>query len=111
MDRTLLKKHLNFIYLLGETNSSPQRKALLATITKEQFRVLTLVLYNIVHMKIATQKADVRRLKRYKHPLIVITDKKVGVRRRLHTLKHNPAAVGLLIKAALPGIKSALAEK
>ena len=41
-----LRKHSTFIYLLGETNSAAQKRALLKTITPGQFQALTLV-YNI----------------------------------------------------------------
>ena len=108
MSRSLVNKHLNYIYLLGETTSAAQRKALLSTITKEQFRVLTLVLYNIDYLKIPIEYSDKKKLKRYRKPLSVITDKKVRKRRRLLTLKQNPAAVGLLLSAALPGLRTSL---
>ena len=108
MSRSLLTRHLNYIYLLGETTSATQRKALLSTITKEQFKVLSLVLYNIVHLKIPTETIDQKKLKRYRRPLSVITDKKIGARQRLSTLRENSAAVALLVRAALPGLKSSL---
>ena len=80
MLRQLLTGHLSYIYLLGETKSAAQRKALLSTITKEQFKVLTLILYNIVHLKIPIESIDQKKLKRYRRPLSVITDKKIGAR-------------------------------
>ena len=106
MSRSLLEKHISYIYLLGETTSAAQRKALLNTITQEQFRLLTLVLYNIVKLKIPIEYIDKKRVKRYQRPLTAITDKKIGTRQRLSILKQNPTAVGLLLKAALPGLRS-----
>ena len=108
MLRQLLTGHLSYIYLLGETKSAAQRKALLSTITKEQFKVLTLILYNIVHLKIPIELIDQKKLKRYRRPLSVITDKKIGARQRLSTLKENSVAVALLVRAALPELKSSL---
>jgi len=108
MSRSLVNRHLSYIYLLGETTSAAQRKALLNTITKEQFRVLTLVLYNIVHLKIPTEGVNRKRLRRHRRALTIITDKKIGVRRRISTLKQNPTAVGLLLKVALSGLKASL---
>ena len=111
MLRSLLTKHLDYIYLLGETTSAAQRKALLNTITKEQFnQVLTLVLYNIVHLKIPTESIDQKRLKRYRRSLSVITDKKVRTSKRLSTLKKNPAGVVLLLRAALPRLRTSLSS-
>ena len=110
MLRLLLTKHLNYIYLLGETTSAAQRKALLNTITKEQFKVLTLILYNIVNLKITTENIDQKRLKRYRRSLSVITDKKVTTSKRLSTLKKNPAGVALLLRAALPGLRTSLSS-
>ena len=86
MLRWLLTKHLDYIYLLGETTSVAQWKALLNTVTKEQFKVLTLVLYNIVRLKIPTESIDQKRLKRYRRSLSVITDKKVRTSKRLQEL-------------------------
>ena len=110
MLRSLLTKHLDYIYLLGETTSAAQQKALLNTITKEQFKVLTLVLYNIVHLKIPTESIDQKRLKRYRRSLSVITDKKVRTSKRLSTLKKNPAGVVLLLRAALPGLRTSMSS-
>ena len=110
MLRSLLTKHLDYIYLLGETTSAAQQKALLNTITKEQFKVLTLVLYNIVHLKILTESIDQKRLKRYRRSLSVITDKKVRTSKRLSTLKKNPAGAVLLLRAALPGLRTSLSS-
>ena len=99
------------IYLfIGGTTSTAQRKALLNTITKEQFKVLTLVLYNIVHIKITTESIDQKRLKRYRRSLSVITDKKVRTSKRLSTLKKNPAKVVVLLRAALPGLRTSLSS-
>ena len=67
-----------------------------------------MVLYNIVHLKIPTETIDQKKLKRYRRPLSVITDKKIGARQRLSTLRENSAAVALLVRAALPGLKSSL---
>ena len=94
------------LYLfIGETTSAAQRKALLNTITKEQFKVLTLILYNIVNLKIPTANIDQKRLKRYRRSLSVITTSK-----RLSTLKKNPAGVALLLRAALPGLRTSLSS-
>ena len=108
MLRLLLTKYLNYIYLLGETTSAAQQKALLNAITKEQFKVLTLILYNIVHLRIPTESIDQKRLKHYRQPLSVITDKKVTTSKRLLTIKKNPAGVALLLRAALPGLRTSL---
>ena len=80
-------KTLDYIYLLGETTSAAQRKALLNTITKEQFKVLTLILHNILNLKIPTENIDQKRLKRYRRSLSMITDKKVTTSKRLSILK------------------------
>ena len=101
---------MDYIYLLGETASAAQRKALLNTITKEQFKALTLILYNIVNLKIPTENIDQKRLKRYRRSLSVITDKKVTTSKRLSTLKKNPAGVALLLRAALPGLRTSLSS-
>ena len=98
MSRSLLTKHLDYIYLLGETTSAAQRKALLNTITKEQFKVLTLVLYNIVNFKIPTENIDQKRLKRYRRSLSVITDKKLTTSKRLSTLKKKPCRSCIIIE-------------
>ena len=103
-----LRKHNSFLCLLGETNSAAQKKALLKTITPGQFQALTLVLYNIIHLKIPSDSSYRKKLKRYKTPLTAITNRKVGKASRLSTLKSNPTAVSLLIKSALPGLKTIL---
>ena len=108
MLRSLLTKHLDYIYLLGETTSAAQRKALLNTITKEQFKVLTLILYNIVNLKIPTENIDQKR--RYRRSLSVITDNKITTSKRLSTLKKNPAGVALLLRAALNGLRTSLSS-
>ena len=102
-----LRKHRTFIYLLGETNSAAQKRALLKTITPGQFQALTLVL-NIIHLKVPSDSSFRKKLKRYKTPLTLITNRKVGKATRLSTLKSNPTAVSLLIKSALPGLKTIL---
>ena len=104
--RSLLTKHLDYIYLLGETTSAAQRKALLNTITKEQFKLLTLILYNIVNLKIPTENIDQK--KRYRRSLSVITDKKVTTGKRLSTLKKNLAGVAISLRAALPCLRTSL---
>ena len=104
-----LRKHSTFVYLLGETNSAAQKRALLKTITPGQFQALTLVLlYNIIHLKVHSDSSFRKKLKRFKTPLTLITDRKVGKATRLSTLKSNPTAVSLLIKSALPGLKTIL---
>ena len=103
-----LRKHSTFVYLLGETNSAAQKRALLKTITPGQFQALTLVLYNIIHLKVPSDSSFRKKLKRYKTPLTLITDRKVGKAKRLSTLKSNPTAVSLLIKSALQGLKTIL---
>ena len=109
MLRSLLTKHLDYIYLLGETTSAAQRKALLNTITKEQFKVLTLILYKIVNLKIPTENIDQKRLV-IERSLSVITDKKVTTSKQLSTLKKNPAGFALLLRAALPGLRTSLSS-
>ena len=101
-----LRKHSTFVYLLGETTSAAQKRALLKTITPGQFQALTLVLYNIIHLKVPSDSCYRKKLKRYKTALTLITNRKVGKATRLSTLKGNPTAVSLLIKSALPGLKN-----
>ena len=73
-----MRKHSSFLYLLRETNSSAQKKALLKNITPGQFQALTLVLYNIIHLKILSDSSYRKKLKRYKTPLTLITNRTVG---------------------------------
>ena len=106
-----LRKHSTFHYLLGETNSAAQKKALLKTITPGQFQALTLILYNIIHLKVPSDSSYRRKLKWYKSSLTLITNRKVGKATRLSTLKSNSTAVSLLIKSALPGLKTILSTR
>ena len=106
-----LRKHSTFLYLLGETNSAAQKKALLKTITPGQFEALTLILYNIIHLKVPSDSSYRRKLKWYKSSLTLITNRKVGKATRLSTLKSNSTAVSLLIKSALPGLKTILSTR
>ena len=101
------EKTFGLYLFIGGTTSAAQRKALLNTITKERFKVLTLVL---VHLKIPTESIDQKRLKCYSRSLSVITDKKVTTSKRLLTLKKNPAGVALLLRAALPGLRTSLSS-
>ena len=48
----LLQKHRYFLYLLSETESLKQQKALSDSITPEQFRALTQVVINALHLNI-----------------------------------------------------------
>ena len=105
MSISLIKKHIHFIYLLGETSSACQRKALLNSITGEQFRVLSLILFNIIHKKIYMEPNLKKSVKRYRSALSTITDSSTARQTRLKLLKQNPLAAGRLIKAALPALK------
>ena len=105
MKSSLLQRHSNYIILLAETESPAQRQALLTTITKEQFKVLTLVLYNILQRKVPVQERDIEKLKRYRRILETLTDRDTNSRARLSILKANPLPVVRLLKSSLNGLK------
>ena len=99
----LVKKHKHYIYLLSETSSSHQRKALVDTITKEQFRALSQVIVNALHLNIPLEKSVVSKLKSHRKTFALLSDRKVGVRKRL---KSHYNIVIYMLKAAVPTLRS-----
>ena len=77
---------------------------------QEQFKTLTLVLYNILQCRLPTQARDIAKLRKYRNVLETITDRKVGAKRRLSILKANPHPVTGLLSTALAGLKTVIAE-
>ena len=102
----LVKKHNHYIYLLSETSSSHQRKALVDTITKEQFRALSQVIVNALHLNIPLEKSVVSKLKSHHKTFVVLNDQKVGVRKGLKVFKGRYNIVIYMLKAALPTLRS-----
>ena len=99
----LVKKHKHYIYLLSETSSSHQRKALVDTITKEQFRALSQVIVNALHLNIPLEKSVVSKLKSHRKTFVLLSDRKVGVRKRF---KSHYNIVIYMLKAAVPTLRS-----
>ena len=102
----LVKKHKHYIYLLSETSSSHQRKALVDTITKEQFRALSQVIVNALHLNIPLEKSVVSKLKSHRKTFALLSDRKVGVRKRLKVFKSRYNIVIYMLKAAVPTLRS-----
>ena len=110
MYRSMLKKHSAYLILLAETRSKAQHRQLLETITQEQFKILTLVLYNILQRRLPAQARDIAKLRKYRNVLETITDRKVGAKQSLSILKANPHPVAGLLDSALAGLKTVIAE-
>lgn len=103
-----IKKHWAYIHLLAKTPSAQQRKALLETITPEQFKAVSEVILNVVHLKVPIPKAAVARLKRHKAIIGLLADRKVSARRRLEVLANNLNLVVKILNTALPGLQTLL---
>ena len=60
----LLQKHRYFLYLLSETESLKQQKALSDSITPEEFRALTQVVINALHLNIPLKDKVIEKLRK-----------------------------------------------
>ena len=101
----LVKKHKHYMYLLSETSSSHQRKALVDTITKEQFRALSQVTVNVLHLNIPLEKSVVSKLKSHRKTFALLSDRKVGVRKRLNVFKSRYNIVIYMLKGCCAYLK------
>ena len=102
----LVEKHKHFLYLLSETTSASQRKALVDTITQEQFRALSQVIVNALHLNIPLAKSVVEKLKGHQKIFALLSNRKVGVRKRLKVFKSCYNIVIYMLKATVPILKS-----
>ena len=103
-----VKKHWDYIHLLANTSSTQQRKALLDTITKEQFKAVSEIILNVAHLKIPVSKSSISKLSRHKKTIELLVNKQVGAHHRLNAVKKNSKLVVTLLQAALPGLKTIL---
>ena len=102
----LVEKHKHFLYLLSETTSASQRKALVDTITQEQFRALSQVIVNALHLNIPLAKSVVEKLKGHQKIFALLSNRKVGVRKHLKVFKSRYNIVIYMLKATVPILKS-----
>ena len=101
-----MDKHKNFIYLLAETSSQAQRKALVESITPEQFRALSQVIVNALQLNIPVDKSVVIKLQSHKKIFTTLSNRNLGPRTRLKAFKNRYNPVILMLKAAVPTLKA-----
>ena len=101
-----MDKHKNFIYLLAETSSQAQRKALVESITPEQFRALSQVIVNALQLNIPVDKSVVIKLQSHKKIFTTLSNRNLGARTRLKAFKNRYNPVILMLKATVPTLKA-----
>ena len=84
----LIKKQRHFLKVFIRT-SPKQRKALLQTITRDQLKVVSQIAYNILRFTIKLTPVEKARLKRYRHFLYALGNKKVGYQQKKKGIPDN----------------------
>ena len=102
----LVDRHKNFLYLLADTPSRAQKKALVETISPEQFRALSQVVVNALQLNIPVDKSVVIKLQSQKKIFTILSDRNLGARKRLKAFQSRYNPVILLLKAAVPTLKT-----
>ena len=106
----LLEKHRYFLYLLSETESLKQQKALSDSITPEQFRALTQVVINALHLNIPLKDKVIEKLRKHRKLFTQLTDRNLSAKKRLLVFKKHYKTVIYLLKSALPVVKAITKE-
>ena len=92
----VVKKHLSFFQLLGETHRS-QKRALLRTMTRAQLKAVAEIIYNILLTNVELTRAEKDSLLPYRHTLEFIVDKNNSwTAKRNRVLKKSSGIIHLL---------------
>jgi len=100
-----MKRQIWYLHLLMTTASSPQRKALLDTITNDQLKALTELTHNLLQGKIPITEAQKRTLRKHKSFLRILGNIKVSFPAKREALCRKGAVVRVLLKTAAPQLK------
>ena len=104
---TLVRKNINFLVLLADDSiSREQKKALLKTSSKEQLKAIVEITYNILQLQFPISKVYKSRLIKKGRDLETITDRNKKEIERYCFIKKKLNTVTLILRAALPIIKS-----
>lgn len=96
----LLESNLSFLRMLEQANVK-QRKALLLHASREQFRTLITMIYNILRGNIPVSVADKIRLRRYKSCIRKLANRTVSNHDKLEQLIKHHSILPICIKQLL----------
>ena len=104
---SLVRKHINFLTLLADSNiSREQKKALLKTASKDQLKAIVESTYNILQLQFPISKAYKTRLVKKGRDLEGITDRNKKEIERYCFIKKKLNTITLILQASLPVIKT-----
>ena len=101
-----LRQNRYFLHFLQEAKSLPQKKALLQSVTTEQLKVLTEIIYNLLHSDFPLSKKQLESLRKHKKVLRFLGNKSNSNQRKKHLLKKSVTVIDLVLKIVSPLLNS-----
>ena len=105
---SLMKRQIWSLHLLMTTPSATQRNALLDTISNEQLKSLTELVFNLLKGNIPMTEAQKRKLRKHKTFLKILGNAKVSNSIKREALCRKGAVVTTVLKIAGPQLKQFL---
>jgi hypothetical protein len=96
----LIKQQFSFLKLFVQT-TTPQRKVLLKTITRNQLRALSQIAHNIIKFKIKLSFSEKQRLKRERRIIHLLGDRKLGYKRKKEAIQNKQRLIFTLLNIAV----------
>lgn len=96
----LIKQQFSFLKLFLQT-TTPQRKVLLKTITRNQLRALSQIAHNIIKFKIKLSLSEKQRLKRERRLIHLLGDRKLGYKRKKEVIQNKQRLIFTLLNIAV----------
>lgn len=94
----------HFLEFLLQSNPK-QRKLVLASVTRDQLKVLGEIAANVIHKVILLNPEEKKVLKKYKSFLLVLGDKTAARKVKVYFLKRKQRVIASLLKIVKPFLK------
>ena len=104
----VVRRNAPFLRLLVATASKSQRKGLLDTITNDQLKALTEVIFNLLRGVIAITPSYRNQLRKQKKLIRLLGDKSVSPKRKRVALCRKGSVIAVLLKSVEPALNSLL---
>lgn len=95
-----LKTNLPFLIMVERVNNK-QRKALLAHTSREEFRAIITLLFNILEGHVPVTETDKTRLRRYKKCIRTLVSKKISAREKRALLNAHHCLLPICVRSLL----------
>lgn len=105
-----LQNNQPFLHLLSRS-SAKRRKALIKQATKDELTSLFEICFNILRGNIPLNSYMKRKLKRERHTLRKLADKKVTIQKKKQVVNQKGGFLGTVASLALPVLASLILKK